>query len=67
MPIFDYKCRHCGATREVLITAKVRSGTLLPCLKCDRPNCMEKQMGAANIVNRSNLRIPASKQRKRIL
>ena len=62
MPIFDFKCTRCGHVEEVIANSKLKS---FPCPKCKGQT--EKQIGAANIVERTNLRIPASKQRKRII
>ena len=66
MPIFDFKCTECGSVEEILLV-KRKLSTFFPCPQCGKTNCMKKMVSAANIVERTNLRIPASKQRKRIL
>ncbi|MFP3871116.1 MAG: FmdB family zinc ribbon protein [Syntrophobacteria bacterium] len=54
MPIFEYRCRDCGAIQEVLVT----SAASLASIRCNRCGSirLEKLLSAAAVVTTSNLR-----------
>lgn len=55
MPIYEYKCRGCGTTRDMLMDRppEIEGAELKPILiACQCGDVMEKQMGRANFTTK---------------